>query len=114
MCFDWSALMAAKHYPKYQYVEGIALDPETHDARLLHAWLSDGKHAFDATWSARDNDGVYHPVPSIYIGIAMPFLLVRDFMKATGYQGVLANRKRSKKHFNLIMREVAKNASNQS
>jgi hypothetical protein len=93
MCFDWNALQAARLYPKYQYVEGIATHPEEPTQWVLHAWLTDGTHAFDPTWDVIDNTtGKHRPVPSRYIGIVMPIRAVATFMRVTGYQGVLANR----------------------
>lgn len=96
ICFDWCALQAAKNR-KYTYVEGIALDPDL--ARqgikrwILHAWLTDGKRAYDPTWNAiRDADGKEVPIPTIYIGIPMTIQSVHLFMSMTGYQGLLANR----------------------
>lgn len=95
-CFDWNALQCARLYPKYQYVEGIATNPEDPKKWVLHAWLTDGENAFDPTWMAtRDADGKEFPVPSRYIGIIMPIHDVATFMRMTEYQGVLANRHRA-------------------
>ena len=95
ICFDWCALQASKNR-KYTYVEGVALDPDLarqgKERWILHAWLTDGEHAFDPTWQAIDKDGKQHPLPSIYIGIPMAIQAVFTFMRMTGYQGVLANR----------------------
>lgn len=94
-CFDWCALQAMKH-PEYSYVEGLASNPEDPENYILHAWLTDGVHAYDPTWQA--TKGIDEkPVPSHYIGIEMPTLKVLMFMQATGYQGVIANRWRAPK-----------------
>ena len=98
LCFDWCALQAAKsrrfQNGKYRYVEGMATDPDT-GAWILHAWLTDGEHAFDPTWPVIDSKGqVVRNVapPCRYIGIELDIRAVHKFMKKTGYQGVLANR----------------------
>lgn len=110
-CFDWCALQASRLNPKYQYVEGIALDPELakqdKERWILHAWLTDGEHVFDPTWQALDDDGTEHPVPSIYIGIPMSIHAVATFMRMTGYQGVLGNRWRLPSIVEDMMKEVA-------
>jgi hypothetical protein len=82
---------------KYQYVEGIASDPTNH-SWILHAWLTDGIHAFDPTWSYYDEKNerrVNLQLPSAYVGIIMPINKVVDFMRATTYQGVIPNRHRA-------------------
>lgn len=96
ICFDWCALQAVKNR-KYTYVEGIALDPDLAQKGIkrwiLHAWLTDGKRAYDPTWNAiRDSDGKEFPLPTVYLGIPMAIQAVVTFMRMTGYQGVLANR----------------------
>ncbi len=109
ICFDWCALQAVKNR-KYGYVEGVALDPdlikEGKERWILHAWLTDGEHAFDPTWMATDDDGKQQPLPSVYIGIAMPILAVATFMRLTGYQGVLANRWRLPDMVDDILAEI--------
>lgn len=108
-CFDWCAVQCAMNFPKYQYIEGIALDPDEYrkgkQKWILHAWLSDGEHAFDPTWAA-DDDGVEQPVPTVYIGLSLPFLKVRDFMSRTGYQGVLANSWRAPEFVNKMLKAL--------
>jgi hypothetical protein len=90
-CFDWCALQAVQHR-NYRYVEGVASDPTDPDNWILHAWLTDGEHAFDPTWYAESTeDAVRRPVPSDYIGIEMDILDVAAFMRVTGYQGILGN-----------------------
>lgn len=94
-CFDTCALLAL-NYPGYQYVEGIALSPDNRKKWILHAWLTDGAHAFDPTWKATDdNTGKEVPIPTEYVGIEMDIIKVAAFMRLTGYQGIIANRFRS-------------------
>lgn len=92
-CFDGCAIQAL-YNRKYRYVEGIC-KPSHEDRWFLHAWLTDGIHAFDPTWAAIDEDGVHHPIPAEYIGIEMDIVDVARFMKETEYQGVIANRWRN-------------------
>lgn len=101
-CFDWCALQAVKNR-KYSYVEGLATDPDDQSSWILHAWLTDGVHAFDPTWGAFDDDGVEHPVPAQYLGFEMDTVKVAKFMKATGYQGIIANSWRNQELFKEIM-----------
>ena len=96
-CFDWTLIQAMLN-PKYKYVEGIARRPSNGDW-VLHAWLTDGVHAFDLTW------GMYFgksreeaikanrvlPCPTEYIGIEMETKGVIDFYKSTQYKSVLHN-----------------------
>lgn len=99
-CFDACAIQAIKNR-KYRYVEGIA-KPLNGDW-TLHAWLTDGVQAFDPTWQTIDNlTGKEVPFAGVYIGIEMDTIEVAKFMKATGYQGIIANRWRNE--------ELAKNA----
>lgn len=102
ICFDWCALQAAKNR-KYRYVEGLASNPENPEDWLLHAWLTDGENAYDPTWSAKDDDGVEHPVPSQYLGIEMDIEKVANFMTTTGYQGVIANHYRNEQIWKEIL-----------
>ena len=97
-CFDWTLVQALIHYPKYKYVEGIAKRPSNGEW-VLHAWLSDGVHAFDLTWGAYfgksreeaiKNNRVL-PCPTEYIGIAMDAKDVADFYRAVEYKSVLHN-----------------------
>lgn len=92
MCFDaciWNAI----YHPQYRYVEGVVLLHGDLQWKL-HAWLTDGKHAFDPTWKA-DVNGEEKPIPATYIGIEMGTKEVAKFMKVTEYQGVIANRWRN-------------------
>lgn len=105
-CFDWSAVQCARTYPKYWYVEGIATDPANPTVGILHAWLTDGIHAFDPTWQAFRGNGARVAVPSSYFGIIMPMYAVRDFMNATGHQGVLGNAWRDRRAAGRVFAEV--------
>jgi SAM-dependent methyltransferase len=90
-CFDWCALQAARHR-QYRYVEGLASNPQEEDDWVLHAWLTDGKQAFDPTWAAEDKrTKKQFPVPASYVGIEMDIISVARFMSKTGYQSVLGN-----------------------
>lgn len=93
-CFDASAIQAL-YNQKYRYVEGIAKSFRDNDWKL-HAWLTDGVHAFDPTWKCLLNHtGEEIPFPGEYIGIEMDIMKVAEFMAATEYQGVIANRWRN-------------------
>lgn len=89
-CFDHTLLMALDH-PHYKYVEGIAKRPTTGDW-VLHAWLTDGVHAFDTTWGMLFKDGTWLPIPTVeYIGIEIDARAMADFLLATQYKSVLHN-----------------------
>lgn len=92
-CFDGCAIQAL-HNRKYRYVEGMC-KPAHEDRWFLHAWLTDGTHAFDPTWAAIDDNGVHHPIPAEYVGIEMDIEDVAEFMKQTEYQGIIPNRFRN-------------------
>ena len=95
-CFDWCVMQVSK-YPRYRYVEGFTTEPNS-TTPVLHAWLTDGTHAFDPTWRPVDLDTFEDrrvALPCTYIGIEMDIEAVLRFMKATMHQGVLANRWRS-------------------
>lgn len=91
-CFDDSIIQLTdeKLRAKYKYVEGIARafprEPFT-----LHAWLTDGIHAFDPTWYGIGKAEAKGLKLSYYCGIEMDALAVMRFMSATSYQGVIAN-----------------------
>lgn len=105
-CFDTCVLEACKSKYRYGYVEGIATDP-TNSQWVLHAWLTDGRNAFDPTWSFYDNKikkRVSEQLPCIYIGIEMPINKVVTFMETTTYQGVIANRHRAPEMAKLLTR----------
>jgi len=97
-CFDWTLVQALMNYPKYKYVEGIAKRPTTNDF-VLHAWLTDGVHAFDLTWGMyfgkskeeAEKAGRVLPLPIDYIGIEMDAKDVAEFYRATQYKSVLHN-----------------------
>lgn len=90
-CFDHCAIAAAKNFRKYKYVEGLARHPLKPEEWILHAWLTDGTHAFDPTWQCFDQDKVEQPVPTIYIGLEIDLLALANFMKVTGYKSIFAN-----------------------
>lgn len=93
-CFDTSAANALEE--KYIYVEGIALRPGTENEWILHAWLTDGKMAYDPTWKA-DFQGQEIPVPTTYLGIPMAIKDVAKFMLETRYASIFANAFRNPK-----------------
>lgn len=100
-CFDDCIiqLIDRKLMAKYRYVEGIARAHEIETFKL-HAWLTDGEHAFDPTWLVEDNltGKTSHLNPyGTYIGIEMPTMDVLRFMQDTEYQGIIANGWRSRK-----------------
>lgn len=89
-CYDHCIIAAAfSNNPEYRYVEGVAMDPFS-KTWILHAWLTDGIHAFDPTWLALLN-GKEAAVPTTYIGIEMNTKAVAAFIKKTKHKAVLAN-----------------------
>lgn len=94
-CFDWCMVQAINSQGKYRYVEGFT--SEAHSGKMvLHAWLTDGVHAFDPTWGIEDKDtGHVFAMDLRYIGVEMDLKYVMQFVKATGYQGLLGNRWRA-------------------
>lgn len=101
-CFDWVALQVTRH-PEYKYVEGLANTPNDPSYYTLHAWLTDGEHAFDPTWMATDGDGVERAVPAHYIGIEIDINDVIRFLKVTGYKSLIANGHRAPELWHDIM-----------
>ena len=91
-CFDASLLAAYKYNLKY--VEGLAYNP-INKRWILHAWVSDGKHAFDLTWRAY-KDGVEVPMPTKYYGVELDKYLVAEFIKKVGYNCILKSGYRNK------------------
>lgn len=96
-CFDIT-LLNAMHNRSLRYVEGVAMTYAGTDklAKLkgrwiLHAWLTDGTHAFDPTWRALDPQGNEVAMPTAYVGIEMDTMAVAHFVLTTKYSGVLAN-----------------------
>lgn len=88
-CFD-TCLLAAFKNDKWRYVEGMAENPRDYSEWILHAWLTDGRWAFDLTW--RGYFGLKEvPLPVRYVGIEMDKRKVAAFVLKTGYCGVLAN-----------------------
>lgn len=89
-CFDWTLIQAHLN-PKYKYVEGIAKRLNK-DEWVLHAWLTDGVHAFDCTWGVQFNQGgQVYPLPTEYIGVEIDTKGTADFYRATEYKSVLWN-----------------------
>jgi hypothetical protein len=100
-CFDTCLIEALKN-PKLRYVEGVAMCYAGKDQLeklkgtwILHAWLTDGKHAYDPTWLARDGEEKEQPMPAVYVGFEMDTEAVARFVHATEYAGVLANEHRA-------------------
>lgn len=93
-CFDWTLVQAMLN-PKYRYVEGIAKRPSNGEW-VLHAWLTDGEHAFDLTWGMYFGKSVQEakviiPCPTEYIGVEMDTMGVVDFYRNVQYKSVLHN-----------------------
>lgn len=97
-CFDDSIIQLTdpRLRQKYRYVEGLARSTPD-EPLVLHAWLTDGVHAFDPTWWAFGIFKEPRVVPGYYVGIEMPAMDVMRFMSATTYQGVIGNGYRNKK-----------------
>ena len=91
-CFD--TCLANAVFQGFGYVEGLAKHPKK-DEWILHAWLTDGEHAFDPTWRAFTDDNEEKPVPTFYVGIELDVQKVVDFVHATGYKSVIANFERN-------------------
>lgn len=91
-CFDNCAKVALDR--KYRYVEGVAQNPKTGEW-IMHAWLTDGKYAYDPTWKAYDDAGQEIPFPSLYIGREMEVERVAAFMMQTQYAGIFPNAHRA-------------------
>lgn len=88
-CFDFSLLQAFASRGKYQYVEGIAIyKGKTH----VHAWLSDGVHAFDPTWLCYDKDKIERPLPVVYLGVALDVQTATSYFLVTERSGIIPNR----------------------
>ena len=93
MCFDVSILAALGS--KYRYVEGIAHIKGT-GQYFLHAWITDGIHAFDPTWKSELIIlGKKFTIPGTrgieYFGIELDKIKVAYFMSETKYVSVIAN-----------------------
>ncbi len=103
-CFD-NAMMAAMDRRDLTYVEGVAMTihPKTRGKWILHAWLTDGEHAFDPTWYAIDDDKKEVPMPTVYFGVEMGVKDVAQFMMETEYAGVFANAHRAPELFEQIV-----------
>ena len=96
-CFD-VCILNAMNNKKYKYVEGFVRNPKDKDHWIMHAWLTDGEHAFDPTWIALDKrDKKEIPIPTIYVGIEMNTMKVAEFLLEVKYKSVLANGWRNRK-----------------
>lgn len=97
-CFDVCMVAALKH-PGMRYVEGVAMCYAGKDRLrgtwILHAWLTDGVHAYDPTWKSFNPEGKEVPMPAVYIGIEMDTMAAARFVRETEYAGVLANESRA-------------------
>lgn len=87
-CFDHTLVQALES--GFQYVEGIAKRPTTNDW-VIHAWLTDGIHAFDLTWGMYFGKGKVLPLPTEYIGIEISKHGMASFCLKTKYKSVLHN-----------------------
>ncbi len=107
-CFDGAWMNAYLTDGRYTYVEGLALNPDTHDEWIHHAWVTDGVHAYDPTWHRTVNaTGEKLAVTTVYIGIPMDMMAVARFVKGTnGYVSVMGNRHRNKKLPDLALRSI--------
>lgn len=92
-CFD-NCMVRAMLDPNLKYVEGVVMTA-TKQKWILHAWLTDGVHAYDPTWYCLNKEKKERPVPGIYIGIEMELKKVAKFVSVTEYASVLANRWRN-------------------
>lgn len=99
-CFDTCIMRALTS--ELRYVEGVAMCYAGKDRLdklkgtwILHAWLTDGVHAYDPTWHALDPKGEEVPMPAVYVGVEMDPEAVAKFMAKTEYAGVFANEKRN-------------------
>lgn len=101
LCFDTSILNAYR--TGYRYVEGMAF-MRTQGFFALHAWVTDGTHAYDPTWRAY-KDKVEVPMPTVYIGVELDTARVVEFMSKTDYSGVIANAWRDKRRAREILPE---------
>jgi len=88
-CYDTCILNVVKN-PKYRYVEGIAAHPFKENVWIMHAWLTDGVHAYDPTWRIEYKQDDL-PVLTLYYGIEMDTAKVVEFMRATEYKSVMGN-----------------------
>lgn len=93
-CFDICLLNAL--HSELRYVEGIAKHPKKEHEWILHAWLTDGVHAYDPTWRAETADKTEIPVPTFYVGIEMDTEGVARFVQATKYKSVIANAEKNR------------------
>lgn len=87
-CYDTCILAVLKN-PELYYVEGVA-KPPGYTKWVPHAWVSDGKLAFDLTWKAFQGDTPV-PVPAEYVGIIIPTTKAAMFYSETRYKAIIMN-----------------------
>jgi hypothetical protein len=102
-CFD-VALIAALHSDgKYQYVEGLARTFRDEEW-TVHAWVTDGTHAFDPTWRATDKDGNFIVLPVLYFGLPLDTELASKYVLKTGQAGIIPNRDLLPQQYKTLMK----------
>lgn len=92
-CYERCMALAIKN-KKYTYVEGIGIDksPEYEGSNeyLMHAWLTDGVHAYDPTWARRNGKELYYAPVSKYFGIEIPTKYIDSFLDESQPFGALS------------------------
>lgn len=93
-CYDTCVLNTLRNEHKYRYVEGIATPAD--GKPRLHAWLTDGIHAFDPTWFSLDNKTGKEVIPdekhrTQYVGVSFEPRDVWRFVQRTGNKGIFVN-----------------------
>lgn len=81
---------------KYDYVEGFAI---AKGFIYLHAWLTDGKYAFDPTYIAFDQGQNEIALRVVYIGVPFERHASSAYILKNKYFGLFANRHRTPKDF---------------
>jgi hypothetical protein len=102
-CFDVALLAALHSDGKYQYVEGLARTYHE-DQWTVHAWLTDGTHAFDPTWRALDPQGKDILLPVLYFGVPLDIKLASKYVMKTGQAGIIPNRHAEPLMFKTLMK----------
>jgi len=74
-----------------KHKEGLAESPEIPGYWILHAWLTDGIHAYDPTWLMKDDAGNEYAIPTRYIGFEVEREKLAAFMIETEYCSILEN-----------------------
>lgn len=88
-CFDNCLLAALRSDGKYRYCEGIGI---MFDEAFVHAWLTDGEHAYDLTWRAVYKDGKTRAAPAVYKGVELDTEACARMVRSSGYAGIVGNR----------------------